>query len=107
MIATDYFWNNVLLLAFGTIAIRISFIALSSKIKISERHKEIFSFIPASILPALIAPMVYFHKGQVDWLLQKERVIVLTIATVVCYLTRSTVVTVLFGMMALYFVTNF
>jgi len=104
MIETGYFWNNVFLLAIGTLAIRGSIIALSARVKISDRVKQIFSFIPAAILPAFIAPMVFFHQGSVAWAFEKERFLILTLATIVCYFTRSTLATILFGLVALYFI---
>jgi len=105
IISSEYFWNNVFILAFGTMAIRGSIIALSARIKISDRIKEIFSFIPAAILPAFVAPMVFYHKGHVEWALQKERLLILVLATILCYFTRSTLATVSFGLVALYVVT--
>ena len=102
MIQSDYFWYNVFFLSLGTMAIRFSFIALSTRVLISDRMKEIFSFIPAAILPALIAPMVFFHQGTVAWALGKERVLVLVASTVVCVFTGSTLITIGFGLIALY-----
>lgn len=106
MIETNYLWINIFLLAVGTITIRISIIALSSKLKISERVKEILTFIPAAILPALIAPAVYFHQGHVKWTFEKERLFVLILATVICYLTRSTLTTIGFGLAVLFLISN-
>jgi branched-subunit amino acid transport protein len=106
MIEPGYFWNNIFILALGTIAIRGSIIALSTKIKISERWKEVFSFIPASILPAFVAPAVFFHKGQVDWIFGKERFLALMLATVVCYFSKSTLTTIGFGLAALYLLSQ-
>lgn len=105
MIETSYFWTNIAFLAAGTIAIRLSLIAASSKIKISDRTKEIFSFIPAAILPAFIAPAVYFHQGHVDWMAGKERLVVMVFATAVSYYTRSTLATIAFGLGSLYLLT--
>ena len=102
MIATNYFWTNIFLLAFGTIGIRFSLIAVSGRIKITDRTKEIFSYIPAAILPALVAPMVFFHQGSVAWLQGKERAVILILSTVVCAITRSTLATIAFGLIALY-----
>lgn len=105
MIQPFYFWQNIILLAIGTILIRFSFIAFSSKIKISDRTREIFSFIPSAILPAMIAPAVFFHQGSNQMLFEKERFFVLVLATIVCYLTKSTLLTILFGLSALYFLS--
>ena len=107
MIQTDYFWRCVFALAFGTIAIRGSFIFLSSKINISYRLKEILTFIPAAVLPALIAPLVFFHNGKVDMLFGKERFFVLIAATAVCYFTKSMFATITFGLGLLYLARTF
>lgn len=107
MIPQGYYWLNIVLLAIGTIAIRGSIIAISARAKISDRLKELFTFIPAAILPAFIAPAVFFHQGQVAWLLSKERVVVLILAAILCWITRSTLATVGFGLLALYLFTNF
>lgn len=102
MIPPNYYWVNVLLLALGTISIRFSLIAFSGRVKITDRTKEIFSYIPAAILPALIAPMVFFHQGAAEWALGKERALVLVLSTIICALTRSTLLTIIFGLVALY-----
>lgn len=107
MIPQGYYWINIFLLGVGTLAIRGSIIALSAKVKISERLKELFTFIPAAILPAFVAPAVFFHEGTVSWVLGKERVVVLVLATILCAITRSTLATITFGLAALYLFTNF
>ena len=104
--SATYFWANVFFLAIGTILIRFSFIAFSSRVKVSDRVKEIFSFIPSAILPALIAPSVFFHQGTSEWLLGKERFFILIFATVVCYFTKSTLATIGFGLVVLYFLNT-
>ncbi|HEX4923233.1 MAG TPA: AzlD domain-containing protein [Bdellovibrionales bacterium] len=106
MIEPGYFWNNVILLAIGTLVIRGSLIALSAKLRISERARELFSFIPAAVLPAFVAPAVYFHQGQVEALMGKERFVILALATALCYVTRSTLATIAFGLAALYLITS-
>ena len=106
MIDTTYFWWCISLLALGTIAIRVSFISISSRVRIPPRVRELFSFVPAAILPALIAPMVFFHQGQVDWLYGKERLLVLFLATIVCAFTRHMLLTLTFGLAMLYVLTH-
>lgn len=107
MIEPSYFWSTVSLLALGTMLIRFSVIAVSGKVTISERLKVIFSFIPAAVLPAIIAPMVFFHEGSVNWALGKERLLILILATVVCYKTKSMLATVGFGLVILFLVTQY
>lgn len=104
MIDPGYFWLIVALLTLGTVSIRFSLIAISGKMKVSPRAKELFSYIPAAILPALVAPMVFFHQGSVAWLAGKERAAVLALTTILCAFTKSTLLTILFGLAALYLV---
>lgn len=104
MIEERYFWLTIVCLAAGTFAIRGSIIAVSHRVTITPKIRELFSFIPAAILPAIAAPMVFFHKGEVAWLEGKERAVVLLLAAAVCVYSRSMVLTVAFGLVALYFV---
>lgn len=106
MIQAHYFWTNVFLLAAGTLLIRSSILLFSSKILISDRLKEIFSFIPAAVLPALAVPMAFYHPGQVSWLLEKERLIVLVLSTVVAYFSKKMTTTLVFGLGTLYLLTQ-
>ena len=102
MIEPAYFWRIVFFLAVGTLAIRGSIIFLSNRIKISDWWREIFSYIPAAILPAFIAPAVFFHEGHIQWMAGRERFAVLILATAVCYYTRNTLATISFGLFMLY-----
>ncbi|WP_127716275.1 AzlD domain-containing protein [Halobacteriovorax sp. HLS] len=102
MIRSVDFWIVVGFLSVGTLIIRSSVILLSNKFTFSDRAKEIFSFIPAAVIPAIIMPMVFFHKGEVDVLLGKERMLVLTFSAIICYLTKSMLITILFGLICLY-----
>ncbi len=106
MIQAEYFWLNTFLLAVGTLLIRSSILMFSSKIIISDRLKEIFSFIPSAVLPALAAPMAFYHPGTVDWLFNKERVVILLLATVVAYFSKKMTTTLLFGLVFLYLITQ-
>ena len=106
MIETNYFWIVTFFLTVGTFIIRGLFIFLSTKIKISERAKEILSFIPAAILPAMIAPMVFYHQGQVEYLMNKERLIILILAVLFCYFIRNMLLTLGFGLGLLYLLTQ-
>ena len=97
-----YFWPVIFFLAIGTFAIRASIISISHRVTISPRQREIFSFIPAAIFPAIVTPMVVFHHGQVAWLDGNERAVVLLLATILCFFTRNMLVIVGFGLIVLY-----
>lgn len=106
MIENNYFILNVILLTIGTIVIRGFFIALASKMKITPDLKELFTYIPAAIFPALVVPATFFHQGQNALLFGKERFLILLAASVLCFFYRSTLAVISFGLFALYLATN-
>ncbi len=97
-----YFLSAIIPLALGTFLIRASVIYLSGRINLSNRIKELFSFIPAAILPALVAPMVFYFKGTSDFFFLKERVLALVLATVIAYKTKNILITIATGLCILY-----
>lgn len=102
MIDATYFFTNTLLLIAGTLMIRGSFIALAGRMKLTPEIKELFTFIPAAILPALFMPATFYHQGTVEALLNRERFVVLVIAFVATYFVRNTLFCVALGLSLLY-----
>ena len=102
MIKESYFLSIVALLSFGTIIIRGFFIALSGKMIISPKLKELFTFIPAAIFPALIIPTTFLHQGSVDLIYGKERFLILVASAIVCFFVRNTLFVISFGLVLLY-----
>ena len=84
MIDSGYFWFSIFCLTVGTLIIRGTLIFLSSRFTISERVKDLFSFIPAALLPAFILPAAFFHQGKVEALFGKERLLVQSIDQRLC-----------------------
>lgn len=101
-----YFWKITLILTLGTFLIRGSFVFLSKYLYLSDRGREVLSFIPAAILPAMTLPSVYFHQGQLETVMGKERLLILILSVVFCYLTKSMIFTISFGLILLYLTTH-
>ena len=102
MINNNYFLANVGLLAVGTLFIRGFFISLSGRMVISDTVKELFTFIPAAIFPALIMPAAFFHQGSVELIAGKERFLTLLAAIVACFFVKNRLFVIVFGLVLLY-----
>lgn len=85
----SYFWTNILALATGTLIIRGSMIFLLAKARFSETTREILSYVPSAVFPAIIAPAILLHQGHVDWLAGKERIPAALLTIAVFLVTRS------------------
>lgn len=106
MIRENYFYIVVAGLTVGTIIIRGSFISLSHKVKISHKLKDLFTYIPAAILPGLIIPATFFYQGKVELLAGKERFLILIASVILAYFVRSTLAIISFGLLCLYVLTS-
>jgi branched-subunit amino acid transport protein len=106
MIDNNYFLLNAVLLALGTIIIRGSFIALSGRMKNSEKLRELFSYIPAAVLPAFIFPATFFHQGVMGSINGKERFLILIASGIVFFFFRSTLLIITLGLSLLFVVTH-
>ncbi|MCE3009282.1 MAG: AzlD domain-containing protein [Proteobacteria bacterium] len=98
----ENFWLIILGLGIGTFLIRFSFVGFSHRFHITPDWKELFSYIPACLFPALIVPGLFFDQGQVQWLWGKEKLIVALLALGVSALTRSILWTLGSGLLVLY-----
>lgn len=106
MINESYFYLNVLFLVIGTLVIRGSFIAVSERVRISPKVRDLFSYIPAAVLPTIIVPTTFFHQGVVEIMHGKERFIVLIIATIASFFIKGTLFCIVFGLGLLYSLTT-
>ena len=102
MIEPQYFFTITLLLVLGTFSIRGFFIAFASRMKLSPQTKELFTFIPAAILPAIFVPVTFFHQGSLELIMGKERFVVLVVCLVATYFVRNTLFCVALGLSLLY-----
>lgn len=107
MIDSIYFWSILFFMIIGTICIRGSIIAMSSKFKINDRVRELFSYFPAAIFPAFIVPNAFYHQGQSQMFAGKERLVILALAAFISLWSRSTIATIASGLVALYFLAQY
>lgn len=104
MIDSNYFLLIVFLMCLGTFLIRYSFIGLSDRMKIPNEVKDLFTYIPAAILPGLFIPATFYYQGQVTALLQKERFIIILLCFLLTIFIRNTLLCITVGLGLLYLV---
>lgn len=101
MTTTD-FWIITLSIAIGTFLLRAVFIFIFDNANISERTQSLLKFIPPAVFAALVAPPIFLHQGQVDWLGGKERVIAAVVAALVALKLKNMIAVLIAGMGTLY-----
>ena len=96
-------WLPVLAVAgLVTFGIRLSFIALLGRVEVPPLLTRALRFVPAAVLSAIIVPELVVRGGAPDLSPLNPRLLAGLLAAAVAWRTRSVVVTIAAGMVALW-----
>ena len=94
-------WLVMVLGGLLTFGMRLSFIYLFGRIEIPEMVQRALSFVPPSVLSAIILPQLLMPSGSFDISLGNHRLLAGFIAIIVAWFTKNTLLTILVGMVVL------
>jgi branched-subunit amino acid transport protein len=86
-----------------TFGMRFSLIYLLGKFEIPETLKKALHYVPPAVLSAIIFPELFIQNGEIIFSLANTRLLAGVIAIITAWFTRNTMVTILVGMAALFF----
>lgn len=84
-----------------TFATRLSFIYLLGRTDPPTWLKRGLRFVPVAVLTAIVIPELLLHSGSLDISLSNARLLAGLLAVLVAWRTRSALLTILLGMLAL------
>ncbi|MBA2677003.1 MAG: AzlD domain-containing protein [Ktedonobacteraceae bacterium] len=99
--AQGILWIVVIVSGLLTFAIRLSFILLLDKIKISTVIEQALRFVPLTVLAAIIAPALFLPRGTLDISLSNARLIAGILAILIAWRTKNVFLTIIVGMVCL------
>ncbi|WP_085716613.1 AzlD domain-containing protein [Pseudomonas sp. B28(2017)] len=99
-------WGLFLLIGAGTFAIRLSFIEFYGSLRIPPLLRRALLYVPASVLAALVLPAVVYPDRQsaFDW--SNPQIPAAILAGLVAWRTKSTLLTLVVGLGALWALKN-
>ncbi|RAI62579.1 AzlD domain-containing protein [Pseudomonas fluorescens] len=99
-------WGLFLLIGAGTFAIRLSFIEFYGSLRIPPLLRRALLYVPASVLAALVLPAVVYPDRQAafDW--SNPQIPAAILAGLVAWRTKSTLLTLVVGLGALWALKN-
>ena len=100
MIDRPSFWIVTILLGAATYGIRLSFLAWSQNRVFSDRVKTLLDFVPVTVLPALIAPLI-FYPAATEGSFDLARVLAAVVALGVGLWARNVLAVIASGIAAL------
>jgi branched-subunit amino acid transport protein len=100
-------WLVILVGGLLTFLIRLSFILLIGQRQIAPWLRRGLRFVPTAVLTAIILPELLVQNGHLDVSLSNARLLAGLLAGLVAWRTRSAVLTILAGMVALWVLQSF
>lgn len=92
------YWIAIILLGVGTFVIRLSFIQVMDRFNPPQVVHRLLRFIPAAVLPAIIAPALCFQGSQLDLTLGNPRLIAGILAALIAWKTKNMILPIVVGM---------
>tara|TARA_B100000674_G_scaffold20558_1_gene14484 strand:- start:296 stop:610 length:315 start_codon:yes stop_codon:yes gene_type:complete len=91
-------WALIIYCGIITYLTRFTMIALIKKEMFNERVREILSFVPSAIFPAIIFPAIFINDMGLFQIQDNPKIISAIIAVIVGIFTRSIIATIFSGL---------
>lgn len=95
-------WGLFVAVGVGTFAMRLSFIELYGQLRVPPLVSRALTYVPASVLAALVLPAVMYPNGPDRFDLANPQIPAAAIAAWVAWKTRNTLLTLAVGMAVLW-----
>ena len=96
-------WALILSCGIITYLTRFTMIALVKKEMFSDRIREVLSFVPSAIFPAIIFPAIFINDLGSFHLENNPKIIAAIIASAIGIFTRSIIATIFSGLASYWF----
>ena len=100
-------WTLILYCGLITYLTRFSMIALIKKEMFNDRIREILSFVPSAIFPAIIFPAIFINDAGLIEIEGNLKIIAAIIAMIIGIVTRSILATIFSGLISYWFLIFF
>ena len=82
---------------------RFSMIALLKKEMFNERVREVLSYVPSAIFPAIIFPAIFLNNAGSIQIEDNPKILAAIIATIIAILSRNIIATIFAGLITYWF----
>ena len=91
-------WALIIYCGFITYLTRFTMIALIKREMFNERIREILSFVPSAIFPAIIFPAIFINNEGIIQIEDNPKILAAIIAMVIGIFSRSIIATIFSGL---------
>jgi|TARA_Y100000389_G_scaffold100249_1_gene97014 branched-subunit amino acid transport protein len=97
-------WALIICCGLITYLTRFSMIALIKKEMFNDRIREVLSYVPSAIFPAIIFPAIFLDNAGSFILEDNPKIIAAIIATIIGIISRSIIATIFSGLTSYWFI---
>ena len=100
-------WALIIYCGLITYLTRFSMIALIKKEMFNDRIREVLSYVPSAIFPAIIFPAIFIDSsGSID-ISENPKILAATIALIIGALSRNILATIFTGLITYWYLIFF
>ena len=96
-------WTLIIYCGLITYLTRFTMIALIKKEMFNDRIREILSFVPSAIFPAIIFPAIFINETGLFQIEENPKILAAIIAMVIGIFSRSIISTIFSGLASYWF----
>ena len=97
-------WALIIYCGLITYLTRFSMIALIKKEMFNDRIREVLSYVPSAIFPAIIFPAIFLDNSGLILTEDNPKIIAAIIATIIGIFSRSIIATIFSGLASYWFI---
>ena len=97
-------WTLIIYCGLVTYLTRFSMIALIKKEMFNDRIREVLSYVPSAIFPAIIFPAIFLASSGSLIFEDNPKIIAAIIATIIGIFSRSIIATIFSGLASYWFI---
>ena len=97
-------WALIIYCGIFTYLTRFSMIAILKKEMFNNRVREVLSYVPSAIFPAIIFPAIFLDDLGVFQFEDNPKILAATIAMIIGILSRNIIATIISGLTSYWFI---
>ena len=100
-------WLSIIIAGILTYFTRMTMIALVSRDMLGDRIKEVLSYVPSAVFPAIIFPAIFINDYGSFIEMNDPKIFAAIVAIVVGYFSRNVIATILSGLISYWIILFF
>ena len=97
-------WLSIIIAGILTYFTRMTMIALVSRDMLGDRIKEVLSYVPSAVFPAIIFPAIFINDYGTYIQINDPKIFGAIVAIIVGYFSKNVIATIFSGLISYWFI---